>query len=157
MTILLVLSCINACLQIISNMAWFTTVPLMRQMLESGELQKSMTPFLTMLEGDDLKTFWESFEAQLSISRWYYLFTALLYIGSLVGAIKMFKLERRGFHIYSIAQILLLIVAVVYVYSTIGSGGFLREFLFTAMFILLYHLYLKRIENDPNTKREQDI
>jgi hypothetical protein len=27
----------------------------------------------------------------------------------------------------------------------------------TVMFILLYHLYFKRIENDPEAKREQDI
>ena len=157
MTILLVLSCINACFQIFGNLSTFFAVPMMKQMMANGQLEELMSPFLSMMQGDELKAFWESFEARLAINRLYYLFTALLYIGSLVGVIKMFKLQRKGFHIYSIAQILLLIVAVVFVYSTQGKSGFINEFLFTALFILLYHLYLKRIENVPNTKREQDI
>ena len=58
----------------------------------------------------------------------------------------MFKLQRVGFHFYSISQILMLIAAVVFVYSKQGQDTFLNEFLTTMMFILIYHLYLKRIE-----------
>ena len=159
MTILLILSLVNACLQIFSALGMFLTVPTMSQMLENGELAEGMGPFLTLMRMSDeeIKAFWEIIETRLSISPTYYLLTALLYVGSLVGVLKMFKLQRIGFHIYSISQMLLLIVAVVYIYSTQGNSGFFSEFLTTAMFILLYHLYLKRIENDPTTKREQDI
>lgn len=159
MTILLVLSLINAILQIFSSLGMWVTTPVMSEMLANGELEESMAPFLALMKMDDAATqaFWEVLENRLTINPIYYLFTALLYIGSLIGVIKMFKLQRTGFHIYSISQMLLLIVSVIYVYSTQGSAGFFNEFLMTVMFILLYHLYLKRIENDPNNQREQDF
>ena len=159
MTILLVLSLINAILQIFSSLGMWVTTPVMSEMLANGELEESMAPFLTLMKMDDAATqaFWEVLENRLTINPIYYLFTALLYVGSLVGVIKMFKLQRTGFHVYSISQMLLLIVSVIYVYSTQGSAGFFNEFLMTVMFILIYHLYLKRIENDPANQREQDI
>jgi len=159
MTILLVLSLVNAILQIFSSLGMWITTPVMSQMMADGELEEAMAPFLSMMnmaEGE-MDAFWQLLEARLSINPLYYLFTALLYIGSLIGVIKLFKLQRTGFHIYSISQMLILIVAVIYIYSTQGSAGFFNDFLMTVMFILLYHLYLKRIENDPTAKREQDF
>ena len=159
MTILLVLSLINAILQIFSTFGMWVTTPVMSQMLADGTLEESMAPVLTLMRMDDeaARAFWEVLESRLTINPLYYLFTALLYIGSLIGVIKMFKLQRVGFHLYSISQMLLLIVSVVYIYSTQGSAGFFNEFLMTVMFILIYHLYLKRIENDPTNQRERDI
>ena len=159
MTILLVLSLINAILQIFSSLGMWVTTPVMSEMLANGELEESMAPFLALMQMDDAATqaFWEVLENRLTINPIYYLFTALLYVGSLIGVIKMFKLQRTGFHFYSISQMLLLIVSVIYVYSTQGSAGFFNEFLMTVMFILIYHLYLKRIENDPANQREQNI
>jgi multisubunit Na+/H+ antiporter MnhG subunit len=158
MTILLVLSLINAILQIFSALGMWITTPVMSQMLANGELEESMAPFLSLMQMDEQATqaFWEVLENRLSINPIYYLLTALLYIGSLTGVIKLFKLQRSGFHIYSISQMLLLIVSVIYVYSTQGSAGFFNEFLMTVMFILIYHLYLKRIEYGQ-AKREQDL
>jgi len=159
MTILLVLSLINAILQIFSSLGMFVTTPVMSQMMANGELEETMAPFLSILQmgEDELDTFWQLIEDRLSINPIYYLFTALLYVGSLIGVIKMFRLQRTGFHIYSISQMLILIVSVIYVYSKLGSVGFFNDFLMTAMFILLYHLYLKRFENGQTTDREQDI
>ncbi len=159
MTVLLILSLVNACLQIFSALSMYLTVPMMSQMLANGELAEAMGPYISMMRMSDeeIKAFWEVIETRLSISPTYYLLTALLYVGSLVGVIKMFKLQRKGFHIYSISQILLLIVAVYYIYSAPGNNGFFSEFLTTVIFILIYHLYLKRIENDPAAEREQDI
>ena len=159
MTILLVLSLINACLQIFSSLGMFVSVPVMSQMMADGTLEESMAPFLSIMRmsEEDLNAFWQIIETRLSINPIYYLLTAVLYVGSLIGVIKMFKLQRAGFHFYSISQMLILIVTVVYIYSKQGSAGFFNEFLMTVMFILIYHLYLKRIENDPTTKREQDI
>lgn len=159
LTILLVLSLVNACLQILSNLGLYVTTPVMSQMLADGTLEKTMTPFLSVLQmsDDDLAAFWQIVEGRLVINPISYLLTALLYVGSLIGVIRMFKLQRVGFHFYSISQMLILIVSVIYVYAKMGSVGFFNDFLMTAMFILLYHLYLKRIENDPEAKREPDL
>lgn len=159
MTILLILSLVNACLQIFSSLGMFLTLPIMNEMLSNGDMAQQMEPWLSMMRMSDeeTKAFWEVIESRLSINPAYYLLTALLYVGSLVGVLRMFKLQRIGFHVYSISQMLILIVAVIFVYSTQGSSGFFNEFLMTVMFILLYHLYLKRIENGANPEREQDI
>lgn len=159
MTILLVLSLVNAILQIFSSLGMWITTPVMSQMMADGTLEESMAPFLSMMQmgEEELKAFWEIIELRLSVNPVYYLFTALLYIGSLIGVIKMFKLQRTGFHFYSISQMLILIVTVVYIVSKQGSAGFFNDFLMTVMFILIYHLYLKRIENDSSAKKEQDI
>ena len=160
MTILLVLSLINACLQILSNSGLFVTTPVMSQMMADGTLEKTMTPFLSILQmsDDDLATFWQIVEGRLDIKPVFYLLTAICYVGSLIGVIRMFKLQRVGFHFYSVSQMLILIVSVIFVYAKHGEGvGFFNDFLMTAMFILLYHLYLKRVENDPEAKREPDL
>ena len=148
MTILLVLSFINAVSQILSGFGMCITAPGMSLLLASGELEESMAPFLTLMQMDEaaMNDFWKILEFRLSINPIYYLFIALLYIGSLVGVIKMFKLQRLGFHIYSIAQMLILIVSVIFVYTKQGQNSFFNDFLMTIMFILIYHLYLKRIE-----------
>lgn len=159
MTILLILSLVNACLQIFSSLGMFLTLPIMNEMLSNGDMAQQMEPWLSMMRMSDeeTKAFWEVIESRLSINPAYYLLTALLYVGSLVGVLRMFKLQRIGFHAYSISQMLILIVAVIFVYSTQGSSGFFNEFLMTVMFILLYHLYLKRTEYGANPEREQDI
>lgn len=159
MTILLILSLVNACLQIFSSLGMFLTLPIMNEMLSNGDMAQQMEPWLSMMRMSDeeTKAFWEVIESRLSINPAYYLLTALLYVGSLVGVLRMFKLQRIGFHVYSISQMLILIVAVIFVYSTQGSSGFFNEFLMTVMFILLYHLYLKRTEYGANPEREQDI
>lgn len=159
MTILLVLSLINAIFQIFSSFGMWLTTPMLSQMMADGTLEETITPFLTLMQMDneELKAFWEVMEMRLSISRHFYLITALLYVGSLVGVIQLFKLQRTGFHCYGISQMLILIVAVIFIYSKQGSVGFINDFLMTAMFILIYHLYLKRIENDPKAQKEQDF
>lgn len=159
MTILLILSLVNACLQIFSSLGMFLTLPVMNKMLANGDMAQQMEPWLSLMRMSDeeTKAFWEVIESRLSINPAYYLLTALLYVGSLVGVLRMFKLQRIGFHVYSISQLLILIVAVIFVYSTQGNSGFFNEFLMTVMFILLYHLYLKRIEYGANPEREQDI
>lgn len=159
MTILLVLSLVNAIFQIFSSLGMWITTPVMSQMMADGTLEESMAPFLTLmhLDEEELHAFWEIIEARLSINPVYYLLTALCYVGSLIGVIRLFKLQRTGFHVYSISQMLLLIISVVFVYSKQGSVGFFNDFLMTMMFILIYHLYLKRFENGQTTQGEQDI
>jgi hypothetical protein len=157
MTILLTLSLINACMQIFSNFFMFVTAPILKGMMESGELEDSITPMLSAMDETMAENFSDMLELWTNIPSIYFLITGLLFIGSLFGVIKMFKLQRVGFHCYSISQILILIASVAFIYSHMPQNTFFSDFLTTAMFILIYHLYFKRIENDPQTQREQDI
>jgi len=157
MTILLVLSLANACLQIFSNLFIFISLPVLKENMENGEFETALEPLQAFMDEASMKWYMDMMDHLISIDPLYFLLTGVLFIGSLVGVIKMFKLQRLGFHIYSISQMLLLIVSVIFIHSTIGSSGFFNEFLFTLMFILLYHLYLKRFENGQETKREQDF
>ena len=65
------------------------------------------------------------------------------------------KGDKRGFHIYSIAQILMLIDASVFVYPLQKPSPFTTDLLLTAIFILLYYLYFKRMEMIQNTENQE--
>ncbi|MBO6026351.1 MAG: hypothetical protein J6P73_03815 [Bacteroidales bacterium] len=157
MTFLLVLSILNACLQIFSNLFMYITMPVMKTMTDNGELEDAFAPFFSMIDESMVENFNSTIEVWMNVPPYYFLITGLLFVGSLVGAVKMLRLQRLGFHIYSISQMLILIVAVAFVYSHMPQNPFFSVFLTTVMFILIYHLYFKRIENDPTTKKEQDI
>ena len=146
MTILLVLSFINACLQIFINLTMYIGTPMMNEMISSGQMEEIMAPFLSGMDESMVDAVMAQMTFRASISPVFYLWTFLLYIGSLVGVLQMFKLQRVGFHIYSISQLLILIVGVVYVYTKQKPNPLLSEFLTTLMFILIYHLYFKLIE-----------
>ena len=147
MTILLVLSLINALFQIFSSIFTYLFMPFMKEMMESGQLEEQLQLFMPNMEEAMRQTMLDNLATQIGVQPIYYLLIAVLFIGSLVGVLKMFKLQRIGFHIYSISQMLILIAQVAYIYSKESQSPFFNEFLMTLMFILLYHLYFKRIEN----------
>ena len=146
MTILLVLSFINACLQIFGSGIMFVGTPVLEDMLSSGQVEDLMRPFFASMDESMFEAYMAELELRASIKPIYYLFNLILYIGSLAGVIKMFKMHRVGFHTYSISQILILINSVVFIYSHQTHSSFFSEFLTTLLFILIYHLYFKRIE-----------
>lgn len=66
---------------------------------------------------------------------WFYILNSILYGISLAGAIVMFRLRKVGFHLYTVSQILLLILPMVYM------PGFKSDFsniTLTTVFILIY-------------------
>ena len=59
---------------------------------------------------------------------------------SLYGAIKMWKLQKYGFHFYTISQIIMLMLPLIF----LKSGSFLNpEFWITGMFVAMYATHLK--------------
>ena len=145
MTILLVLSFINACWNILRSIVMYLTTPVMTKMLEDGQFDEMMQQFSSFGE-DFTKAMNNSIHILTQINTNYYLILLVLFIASLVGVIKMFKNDKRGFHIYSIAQICMLINSSVFVYPLQKPSPFFSDLMFTLIFILLYYLYFKRME-----------
>ena len=150
MTILLVLSLVNAIFQIFSSIFTYLFMPLMRELMDNGQLEEQLELFMPTIDDTARQAVLDNLATQLEVQPLYYLLIGVLFIGSLVGVLKMFKLQRLGFHIYSIAQFVILIVEVAFVYSKQAQNPFFNEFLMTIMFILLYHLYFKQMESKKN-------
>ncbi len=151
MTILLVLSLISACWNIFSSLLSLIMKPQMTEMYNNGQFDEMMQPFSAM-GGEFTKALNESMQIFSQIDSKFYLILMALFIASLIGVIRMFKNDKRGFHIYSIAQICMLINSSVFVYPLQKPSPFLSDMMFTAIFILLYYLYFKRIEMSQPTQ-----
>ena len=150
MTILLVLSFINACMNIFSSLISFLILPNISAMYENGQMEESLGPFYATMSEEMKQTMMDGMNMLSQIDTKYFLFLSILFVGSLIGVIRMFKWDKVGFHIYSIAQILILINASVYLYPLQQQSRFISDLLLTAIFILLYYLYFKRKEMPQN-------
>lgn len=77
----------------------------------------------------------EVVEMLLGVNRWFFIVQAVFYGLSLLGAIQMWNLRKIGFHMYAIAQILLLIVPMLF---SLGSSGTLPQAMVAGIFIFAY-------------------
>lgn len=154
MTILLVLSFINACWNILRSIIMYFTTPLMSEMLNNGQFEEMMEPFSSMGE-EFTKAMNDSMTVLTQINTNYYLILLVLFIASLVGVIKMFRGDKRGLHIYAIAQILMLIEASVFVYPLQKPSPFFSDLLLTVIFILIYYLYFKRMNLTQDNQNQE--
>lgn len=73
----------------------------------------------------------------------FFLVSGIFYLGAIVGAAMMLRLKKAGFHVYTIAQILL-VLAPMY-YMNLSSPSFL-DVLLSGTFILLYSTQLKHMK-----------
>ena len=149
MTVLLVLSFINACWNILRSIIMYFATPHMAEMYENGQFEEMMQPFSAMGE-DFIKSMNDSMHILSQVNPNYYLILLVLFIASLVGVVRMFKGDKRGFHIYSIAQICMLIAHSVFMYPLQKPSPFVSDLLLTTIFILLYYLYFKRMKLSQN-------
>lgn len=157
MTILLVMSFINACWNILTGMVSFLVLPSIASTYESGQMEETMGPFYGAMSDEMKQMMMDGVRIFSQIDPKYWIFLTLLFIGSLVGVIQMFRGKKVGLHIYAIAQILMLINASVYLYPLQPQSGFVSDLLLTLIFILLYYLYFKRMEmldNPPQSPEE---
>ena len=156
MTILLVLSFINACWNILRSFVMYFTTPIMSKMLDDGQFEEMMKPFSSFGE-DFTNAMTDSMNLLTQINPNYYLILLALFIASLIGVIKMFKNDKRGFHIYAIAQICMLIAHSVFVYPLKKPSPFISDLLLTVIFVLLYYLYFKRMEMTQGPQNQDQL
>lgn len=127
--ILLVITFIYAGLSTFSYLAMGAMLPSLQKYYEAhSDLFPS--EFYTMMT-----TFFE-------MPREYFIIAGLTYILEIVGAALMWNIRRSGFHCYTIARLLLLLVPLLFL-----GRGFLGigDIMMAALFILVYWLLLKQL------------
>ncbi len=146
MTTLLVLSFANACLSILGYFLFFISIPGLKAMLSNGSLEEMATSMYGGMEEDMVEQSIQLMEKYIAVSPWYYIAMALLFAVSLMGVVRMFKLNKMGFHFYTVSQILMLIANSICIYPIHVGRTLSSDLLLTLIFIAVYYISFKRIE-----------
>lgn len=127
LTVLCVLTFIGSGMNAISSLAAAAFFDIFRAV--AGELQERF----------DLP----GIEPLLNTSPLFFLTYGGLFICSLSGAVMMWRLRKAGFHVYTIAQILLLIAPM---YFLRMPGPSIPDLFLSGLFIILYSTQLKQLQ-----------
>ena len=139
LSIACVLSFINAGFQFLANIFWFLAYNAMKELGQNEDYLEMMEKF-----SPNNNQFESTLQAQLAVNRINYLLMALLFVASFYGVLQMWKLQKQGFHIYSISQILILIVTAVFVTSVTGAS-IVGPAILTAIWIGIYFIYYRKV------------
>lgn len=141
LTVLCVLSAINAIYQVFSNITVWSMYNRFQELLdENSEFYEQMGDMM----GNAWETLASSYSSIFSINRSYYLISCILYITSFIGVMQMWRLKKRGFHIYTVAQILILIVSTIFIYNTL-NGSPIADLIITALFVIFYFKHYRNV------------
>ena len=139
LTVACVLSFISAGWFILGNLITFLSYNVMKSLTTDENYLEMMEKFVP-----DMDEFEATMQVQFAVSRVSYLLQALLYIGSFIGVLYMWRLQKKGFHIYAISQILLLIVTAMFVTSVTGASIW-GSVILTAIWIGIYFIYYRKV------------
>lgn len=97
-------------------------------------------------------------EQMLEVPSWQYLLLSLCYALAIIGAALMLKLNKVGFHLYTIAQIALFVMCNLVIKGALTMNGF--AIFTTVLIIILYGMLLKdslfNKNNDNNYTEYED-
>ena len=120
--VMLVLSMVNAGTSVLSNLILGFMAPSMGEMFENGSLPLP-------------EEFTEVMRTLTRIPQYYFFITALFWALSFYGALAMWKLRKTGFHCYTLAQLIILLLTVVILGKAYVALG---DVMFTILFIVYY-------------------
>lgn len=83
------------------------------------------------------------FEQLMETPRIFFVFSALLYAMSLGGLALMWNIRKNGFHMYTLAQLLLLLVTVLFLGRERLALG---DVMFTLLFIVYYYVAMRQLD-----------
>lgn len=127
--IILVLSIIGSGLSCLSHLMMGAMLPAMRTMFYSGAFPYPQEVTVMM-------------EQMFETPRPYYLCCALLYAMSVTGAVFMWNLRKSGFHLYTLAQLLVMLVTLLF----LGKERLpLGDIMLTLLFITYYYIALRAL------------
>lgn len=138
LSIACVLSYVNAGWQFLSHIVLFLAYNMMKNVMQSEE-------YLDLVEkmGQDSEQVEGVMSWYFSVPRFSFLILALLFVGSFIGVYHMWNMKKKGFHIYAIAQILILIATAVFVTSVTGAS-LVSPVILTAIWIGIYFIYYRK-------------
>ena len=144
LTVICVLSFINAVYNGISNFISFAFYDSFQKVF--AQMRNGEGMFADMAEqlGDNWEMFAQASSLAFSVGRGYYFLETILYVASFIGVLMMWRLQKKGFHVYTIAQCLMIIMTSIFVTSKIGGFPFGPIF-WTAAFVFMYASYYKNV------------
>ena len=125
----------------------------LNQLFFNSDVDTEEVAFSLNIEGDgDMQTFIQKASEGI-IDYWIekqdqpklFTISSLIFaILSVIGAILMYRLNKKGFLIYTISNLLIIIISYIYYFNnTVGQMVIAIQFFFTAMFIFMYATQLK--------------
>ena len=136
--VLLVLSMIGSGMSLLTYLMMACFLPQFREVYEANQ----------QLFPEQLTT---AYERMLEVPQLFYAASLVLYALSLTGVILMWKLRKSGFHCYALAQLLLLLLPVLFLgRAYLGLG----DIMFTLLFVTAYYLLLKSLGVFDSQKEE---
>lgn len=145
LTILCILSFINAVYNGIVNFISFAFYDSFVALLEQMRNGEGMFEEMAEQMGDNWETMVDAASLAFSVGKGYYFIEMLLFVASFIGVFMMWRMQKKGFHVYAISQILMLISTSIFVVSKVGGGFPFGSVLMTALFILMYLGHYKKV------------
>ena len=127
--IILVLSIIGSGMYFFAYLMYGLALPAFKSMYLSGSMTfpSEMTVYI---------------ESLLETPRSFFICCALLYGLSLTGVILMWNLRKGGFHLYTLSQLLVLLVTILFLGKERVALG---DIMFTILFIAYYYIALRNL------------
>lgn len=132
LSVLCVLTFIGSGLSAFSNAVMWISLPALKDAVLATDLYESYFALFPEIE--------PQFMAMLEVPSYFYLLSALAYIGSVTGAVWMWRLQRKGFHLYTISQCILILISMLMMPN---AGVPWASVLWTGVFVTLYATHLK--------------
>ena len=144
LTVICILSFVNAVYNGIANFISFAFYDSFQKVFAQMRNGEGMFADMAEQMGDNWEKFAQASSLSFSVGRGYYFLETLLYVASFIGVLMMWRLQKKGFHVYTIAQCLMIIMTSIFVTSKIAGFPFGPIF-WTAMFVFMYASHYKTV------------
>lgn len=138
MTFVLILSMIGSGWNILINLLWGLTHPIMSSIWDTNnqQLPDEIMAVYSQMDGFDPEVMNDIMRSFLNIPQYHYLLLALFSAMSLAGVIMMWKMRKTGFHCYTLAQLMMLLLTAFLGKAYIGVGDIMMTLLFVVFYAI---------------------
>lgn len=138
--IVLIFTFIGSGIMCLSSLISGISLPMMKQVFENN----------TLALPEEMTVAMDTF---LALPQAYFLLNSILYGLALAGAIMMWNLRKNGFHFYTVAQLLIIAVSIMF---RGRAGVSIGDIMLTVLFITFYYITLRSLGLFKGKKNEDD-